>query len=75
MWIVFMYFGIPAIWFPISFIFLYGDFKSELALLLVSAGMLKLLQKAELLQNQQLQPEKEAIQSSENIKRSRLERS
>jgi hypothetical protein len=72
MWIVFMYFGIPAIWFPVSFLFLYGDFKLELALLLVSAGMLKLLQKAEVIQNQQMQHEKEAMESEGNPDLSRL---
>ena len=54
MWIIYMYFGIPAIWFPISFVFLYGDYKTELPLLIVSAGMLKVLQKAEIIQNGQL---------------------
>ena len=72
MWIVFMYFGIPAIWFPVSYIFLYGDFKSQFPFLLVSAGMLKLLQKAELLQNKQLEYEHEAIQTQENPELNRL---
>jgi hypothetical protein len=72
MWIVFMFFGIPGIMFPISYIFLYGDFKSQFPFLLVSAGMLKLLQKAELLQNKQLEYEKEAMESEENPDLSRL---
>jgi hypothetical protein len=72
MWIVFMFFGIPGIMFPISYIFLYGDFKSQFPFLLVSAGMMKLLQKAELLQNKQLQYEQEAMQSQKNSDLSRL---
>lgn len=50
LWPTFVYFGIPSIWFPISYIFLYGDFKTEFPLLLVAAGLLKLLHKAEQLQ-------------------------
>jgi hypothetical protein len=61
-----------VILFPISYIFLYGDFKSQFPFLLVSAGMMKLLQKAEVLQNEQLQYEQEAIQSQEDSDLSRL---
>lgn len=72
MWIVFMYFGIPAIWFPISFVFLYGDYKTELPFLLVSAGMLKLLQKAEVIQNEQMLQADQRTLNREAAKEGRL---
>lgn len=55
LWLVCMFFGIPSIWMPISYVFLYGDFKIDLPRLLVAAGLLKLLEKAEVLQAKQLQ--------------------
>ncbi len=60
LWIVFMFFGIPAVWKPISFVFLYGDFKTDFGAILVTAGLLKILQKAEILQNRQLLEQQKA---------------
>ncbi len=40
------FFGIPAIYFPIKFVFIYGAFQNDLPSLIVTAGMLRLLEES-----------------------------
>jgi hypothetical protein len=39
-----LFIGIPLIWNPIFFLFIFGDFKSQAAILLVGAAMIRMLQ-------------------------------